>query len=1038
NPAQPDHDDLNPEQRRAVEHGEGPLVVIAGAGTGKTRVIVERIRRLLETRADLAATEILALTYTHKAAGEMAWRVRRELGERAKGLVATTFHAFCKTVLQESSPGLRQIEDVEHWILLRRNIARLGLVHYRRRYQPGQFLTDFTKFFSRCQDELVSAEDYLRYVEGEAARAGTNADAETREEAEKRVEVARAYAESERQLREKNLLTFGGSLMETVRLLERDAAALGTLRARFRFILVDEFQDTNVAQIRLLGLLAGGPRNLFVVGDDDQAIYRFRGASFGSFRIFEREFLQSPGQAQPAPGTRLLLTRNYRSTKKILRLADAVIRNNGEANRMFPDKQLTTQNAEGDPIRIGGLPSEAAEAEWVAAQIDEEHARGRPWDGFAVLYRAHAHREQLVGALERRGIPFVIRKLSVFTNPAVRDLVAGLRWVDRPGDNVACARVLAIPRWGFSPDELVRQAQRAAKHPRKSLWAALGAKESGEALEMDEGAVAEIQRPDAGAPPAAVPPSLAELITLHERLHAMSRRESALAVFDELAAAFAMLPLPEEAGRRAFGAFRRFLEDWQTAHPHDRLRDFLEDFRYFLQAGGSVTLDEEHRGGEAEEASASRGDAVQLMTAHAAKGLEFDHVFVIRLNRGAFPVRNMRPLFEFPDALMKEELPKGDHHVLEERRLFYVALTRARRRLTLTTIVRERSKPSPFLEDIEQEMARLAKDVQRVSPVAAAHPVASLAHAPGTKTGEPPAAHATATVPGKEQETSTLFPDATESAYETSSIGAWAAQYRPPLARPLELSAESIESYKSCPQKFLFGNRWHVREQPGAAVTFGSVMHTTIQHAVAEWRKGQPPALDRLLALFDEEWRKRKGAGFEDSYQEESYREAGREQLRKFHARMAAAPPAVREQEKTFTLPLANDVVLTGRMDQINELPDRSTEIVDYKTGTPKTEKDLKKNLQLTLYALAARDVLDLGSPAVTFHFLENDSLVRIQRDAKDLAEAESIVQEVAAGIRAGQFPARPGFNCRFCDYRLICPAHERGAGAVTEAPAEE
>jgi RecB family exonuclease len=214
-------------------------------------------------------------------------------------------------------------------------------------------------------------------------------------------------------------------------------------------------------------------------------------------------------------------------------------------------------------------------------------------------------------------------------------------------------------------------------------------------------------------------------------------------------------------------------------------------------------------------------------------------------------------------------------------------------------------------------------------------------------------------------------------------------------------------------------------------------MHTTIQHVVKELREGRPPALDRLLALFDEEWRKRRGAGFEDDYQEATYREEGREQLRKFHARLAAEPPTVREQEKTFSLPLANDIVLTGRIDQINTLAGGATEIVDYKTGTPHDEKYVKKNPQLTYYALAAREALDLGLPLVSFHYLENDTVVGCRREPKDLAEAESIAQEVAAGIRAGQFPARPGFLCRFCDYRLICPAHERGAGAPGEAAEE-
>ena len=1026
--------ELNAEQQRAVEHGDGPLVVIAGAGTGKTRVIVERIRRLLETRPELAAGEILALTYTHKAAGEMAGRVRKSLGERAKGLVATTFHSFCHERLQEQNPELRLIDEIEHWVLLRRNLARLGLVRYRRRHDPGQFLTDFTKFFSRCQDELVTAQEYRRHVEREAARLADGADEEAREAIEKQLEVARAYEESERLLREKNLLTFGGSLMETVRLLERDDAKRNELQSRFRFVLVDEFQDTNVAQIHLLGLLAGGPRNLFVVGDDDQAIYRFRGASFASFRMFEREYLPASGGERPSNGSRRLLTRNYRSTKRILRLAGAVIQNNGAANRMFPDKQLTTENGEGDPIRIAGLASEAAEAEWIAAQIEAEHARGRPWSGFAVLYRTHAHREEVVAALERRGIPFVIRKLSVLTNPVVRDLVAGLRWLDRPGDNVACARVLAIPRWGFTPEELVLQAQRAAKHPRKSLWAALGAEGTGEGTETGEEVTSEYRSLEspagaarAGAQPGVAAP-LAELVALHARLSQMARREPLTAVFDELAAASAMLPLARDADRHAFRAFHRFVVDWQTAHPAELLRDFLEYFRYFQQAGGSVTLEEERSGTESKEADESAGDAVQLMTAHSAKGLEFDHVFVIRLCRGAFPVRNRSPLFEFPDALMKEELPKGDHHVLEERRLFYVALTRARKRLTLTTLARERSKPSPFLEDIEQEMARLAKDIQRLAPKVA------IEKDGGAKSA---AIGRTLAAQDRSQSPDALFPDAAAGDYESSHIGEWAASYRPPLAVPLELSPESIESYRTCPQKYLFGSRWHVREQAGAALTFGSVMHTTIQHAVAELLEGRPPALDRLLALFDEEWRKRRSAGFEDDYQEATYREEGREQLRKFHARLAAAPPTVGGQEKAFRVPLANDVVLTGRIDQINSLGAGESEILDYKTGTPHDEKYVKKDLQLTFYSLAARDQFELGIPAAAFHYLENDTVIRVQREAKDLAAAESVAQEVAAGIRAGQFPARPGWNCRHCDYRLICPAHERGPGATTELPDE-
>jgi len=196
--------------------------------------------------------------------------------------------------------------------------------------------------------------------------------------------------------------------------------------------------------------------------------------------------------------------------------------------------------------------------------------------------------------------------------------------------------------------------------------------------------------------------------------------------------------------------------------------------------------------------------------------------------------------------------------------------------------------------------------------------------------------------------------------------------------------------------------------------------------------EGRAPALEELLARYDREW---KSVGFEDGYQEESFRQDGREQLRQFHARISAAPPALVEQELNFRLPLANDVVLAGRIDQISQLPGGGSEIVDYKTGTPRDEKYAKKSLQLSYYALAARDALELDRPRMAFHYLKNDTVVFSARDDKDIAEAEATLQEVASEIRAGQFPATPGFACRFCDYRLICPAHERGPSSPAAPP---
>jgi len=246
---------LNPEQRAAVEHGDGPLLVVAGAGTGKTRVITERIRFLLESNPALAGENILALTFTDKAAAEMKHRVVKTIGERAEGVWLSTFHSFClEKILRAANAGIQPLDELDHKILLRRNIGKLQLKHFKRLQEPSEFLEDFVKFFSRCQDELVTPDDYRQYVEDlrrkfEVRKNSLEPDerAIAREEVEKQEELARAFCVSEQLLRERNLTTFGAQLLDAVTLLKRDPALLAQLRDQYRYILVDEFQDTNIA-----------------------------------------------------------------------------------------------------------------------------------------------------------------------------------------------------------------------------------------------------------------------------------------------------------------------------------------------------------------------------------------------------------------------------------------------------------------------------------------------------------------------------------------------------------------------------------------------------------------------------------------------------------------------------------------------------------------------------------------------------------------------------------------------------------------------
>ena len=307
---------------------------------------------------------------------------------------------------------------------------------------------------------------------------------------------------------------------------------------------------------------------------------------------------------------------------------------------------------------------------------------------------------------------------------------------------------------------------------------------------------------------------------------------------------------------------RQFVREWQLKSETSRLREFAEYLEYFEQAGGKIDLEQEG------------GDAVQLMTVHAAKGLEFDHVFVLRLAQRAFPMAPRPSVLEFPAALMKEELPQGDFHMQEERRLFYVAITRARDRLTLTTVVHKRSKPSVFLDDILSAPSFARQTIEQSAP--------KLPPAP--QSAEPESA-------------SPLFDETIGKPRVYSRIGEWALAYRPPVFEPLQLSASAIDTYNTCPQKYLFGKVWGIPGGPAAATTFGNVMHTTIRQFVGMLRKGQRPPFEEVETIFRREW---TSAGFEDKYQEEMYQHDGIEQLRSFYASALAAPPDVFAQEKGF------------------------------------------------------------------------------------------------------------------------------------------
>ena len=628
------------------------------------------------------------------------------------------------------------------------------------------------------------------------------------------------------------------------------------------------------------------------------------------------------------------------------------------------------------------------EAHWVASEIERLHEAGAAWRSFAVLYRKHTHRAQLLDALRRRGIPFVIRRFSILSCTLVRDLLAWMRLIAVPADNVACARVLAAPYWGLEPRDLVRLAERAEKNHRRPLWDEVEAAHRESPLNR-EGV------------------RLPELVQLLNQMRQSARSKKASALLDELIGNLGLAPLASEADRQYLDRLVEFVKEWERKNEAKQLRDFIEYLGYFDELDGDVQIEEE-----------LSEDAVQLMTVHASKGLEFPHVFILRLSKSDFPSGARRPEFEFPPELMKEEQPKADFHIQEERRLFYVALTRAEKRLTLSTIVNRRKKPSPFLDDFLMKAEIQKKDVAQSAPKVEVPPSEEIA-------GPAPA----------EADPTRLFPASPENARAYSRVALWAQAFHPPRPEPLQLSASAINTYEQCPMKYMFRHVWNIRGGPQAQMTFGNVMHATIREFVGEVRKRGRLQIDEVIAIYEREW---SSAGFPDEYQEEEYRKAGREQLEAFHRRFTAAPPEVLHQEKTFELPLEHNVVVTGRMDQVNRLSELEIEIVDYKTGRPRDAKKAAEDLQLSIYALAAREVLELAPGRLVFHNLVNNETVHSTRDAKSLSATKARIAEVADRIRAGDFLARPGFACGYCDYKPLCPAHEQLISIQPAAPKGE
>jgi len=717
-----DFANLNPEQRKAVMTTEGPLLLLAGAGSGKTTVLINRIVNLMRYGSASDSTEIpdfaseediqimdacigdisrkiaaldpvepwriIAITFTNKAAGELKARLERALGEGANDIWAQTFHSACVRILRRDADRLgfsrsfTIYDTADSQSLMKRIIKDFDL---DEKMFPFRYVLSV---ISKAKDEMLTPEDYY-----EQAKKSYDV---------RKTKVAELYREYEKRMREADAMDFDDLILNTVILLQQHEDVRQYYQRKFKYVLVDEYQDTNNLQYLLASTLAGGYENICVVGDDDQSIYKFRGATIKNILDFEEQYKNARV---------IKLEQNYRSTGHILEAANAVIKNN-EGRK---GKKLWTAADMGELPLLHVAPNENEEAQYVADRILENFSSdGAKWSDHAVLYRMNAQSNQLEYAFKRRGIPYrIFGGTKFFDRAEVKDMLAYMNVIMNPADDLRLLRIINVPARGIGATSMEKAVQIAGERG-KSIFEVC--KNASDYPELQRSAV-----------------RMRQFTNMIDELRSMSENMPVDAVYDEII---------ERSG------YIKALQEKQTPENDARIENVKElksNILAYMKESGDATLygflDEVALYTDLDNMDAS-ADCVVMMTIHSAKGLEFPNVFIVGVEEGIFP--GMRAIGE------KEEME-------EERRLCYVAITRAMRRLYITSATQRMlfgrtsaNRVSRFVEEIPEEHIKKSyipkgygfsdkprgfEDVPRHAPQKTIRPIIT----PATQKAAPPA-----------------------------------------------------------------------------------------------------------------------------------------------------------------------------------------------------------------------------------------------------------------------------------------------------------
>ena len=657
---------LDPDQRAAVAHRQGPCLVLAGPGSGKTRVIVERFLALVGE--GVGPAQQLVLTYTRKAAGEMRSRAEEGNGPFAGEPPLSNYHSFAGRVVREwgwlagISPAFRIADEAERWLHLEAVLAELKPRTLWNPLRPHDLVDSILDVIGKAKQELVTPARYEQWAKAELA---TCDDPGERVLLERQAEVAAVYAALDERYLRHAVLDHDDTILRAEQLLREHDAPRRAVCDAIEYVMVDEYQDTNYAQARLVETLVAAHRNILVVADDDQAIYKFRGASLANLDRFSRIY---PEHA------RVTLSHNYRSTAPIVAASQSVIGAANPASRIA--KTLVAERGDGDPVELWEAADERSEVLGVASECRLLIDTGVRAADIAWLFRRHADMRAAIGALREVGVPYQVQGgRGFFTQPEIKDLLALLGAAADPTDSQALLRCLQLPSWKVSNRGRLALVQLCTEHD-TPLLAVL---RDGDGCGLDA-------HDSAGA---------ARCIADIEALHAMSAREDVREIFYEALERSDFLGLLDQQGELArmqtganlnkFGELLESFADWSDDHRLTTALRYLDVLRNSRNADELAAIE-------------AVDDGVVLLTAHSAKGLEWPVVVISSCVEARWPGRaaTARSALTLPGALVPEMPPPGDAVIDEERRLFYVAATRARDRLVLS---RARRYPQSFRDE---------------------------------------------------------------------------------------------------------------------------------------------------------------------------------------------------------------------------------------------------------------------------------------------------------------------------------------------------